>query len=45
MNRLIVLLTLCVMLLPLAACGKKGSPSAPGPSNEVTFPRTYPQPD
>ena len=26
----------------LAGCGKKGSPSAPGPAEEVKFPRTYP---
>ena len=26
----------------LAGCGKKGSPSAPGPTEELTFPRVYP---
>lgn len=26
----------------LAGCGKKGSPNAPGPANEVSYPRTYP---
>ncbi|WP_173575618.1 hypothetical protein [Acetobacter fallax] len=45
MKRVVVLLVLCAMLSPLAACGKKGSPSAPGPSNWVTYPRTYPAPD
>jgi predicted small lipoprotein YifL len=29
-------------LLMLAACGKKGPPSPPGPANEITFPRVYP---
>ncbi len=29
-------------LLALAACGKRGSPSAPGPASEVTYPRVYP---
>ena len=31
-----------VVLLALAACGKKGSPVPPGPSNEIVFPKTYP---
>lgn len=26
----------------LAACGKKGSPSQPGPANEISYPRAYP---
>ncbi len=29
-------------LLGLAACGKRGAPSAPGPSDEISYPRTYP---
>lgn len=29
-------------LVLLASCGKKGSPNAPGPANEITYPRTYP---
>ncbi|HYZ63590.1 MAG TPA: hypothetical protein VE650_14160 [Acetobacteraceae bacterium] len=29
-------------LILLAACGKKGAPSPPGPANEITYPRTYP---
>lgn len=29
----------------LAACGKKGAPSAPGPASHITYPRTYPAPD
>jgi predicted small lipoprotein YifL len=30
------------MLLPLAACGKKGSPSPPA-DEPNTYPRTYPR--
>ncbi len=26
----------------LAGCGKKGGPSAPGPTSEIIYPRTYP---
>jgi len=26
----------------LAACGKKGPPTPPGPPDQVTYPRTYP---
>jgi len=33
---------LAAALLALAACGKKAAPSAPGPADQVTFPRTYP---
>ncbi|HTR17331.1 MAG TPA: hypothetical protein VMI52_09890 [Acetobacteraceae bacterium] len=29
-------------LLALAACGKKGAPSAPGPADQITWPRAYP---
>jgi hypothetical protein len=28
--------------LCLAACGKKGPPSPPGPPDEIIFPRGYP---
>ena len=31
----------CVATL-LAACGKKGAPIPPGPSNEIIYPRQYP---
>ena len=31
-----------VALVLLAACGKKGAPAAPGPADEVKYPRTYP---
>jgi hypothetical protein len=35
---------LLAALLPglLAACGKRGPPSPPGPANQVTYPRVYP---
>lgn len=29
-------------LLVLGACGKKGAPHAPGPEQDITYPRTYP---
>jgi predicted small lipoprotein YifL len=32
-----------LLLLALAACGKKGSPVPPGPSDQLMFPRSYPQ--
>ncbi len=31
-----------VTVLMLAGCGKKGAPSAPGPSSEIIYPRSYP---
>lgn len=33
---------LLLAALALAACGKRGSPAAPGPADEITYPRTYP---
>jgi len=30
------------LLLVLSACGRKNAPVPPGPSDQVTFPRTYP---
>ncbi len=36
----IVALALLVVLL--AACGKKAAPVPPGPPDQVTYPRTYP---
>ena len=35
-------LLLVLALVLLAACGKKGSPSPPGPAAEVAYPRAYP---
>jgi len=34
-----------VLLLALACCGKKGPPEAPGPNDQIIYPRTYPAPD
>ncbi|CCT60407.1 hypothetical protein APA386B_2367 [Acetobacter pasteurianus 386B] len=31
-----------ILFLPLAACGKKGTPHQPGPQNQITYPRMYP---
>ncbi len=36
----VVLVLLALTLL--AACGKKGAPVPPGPSNEIVYPRQYP---
>ena len=36
----IAALLLAVALL--ASCGKRGSPSSPGPANEIVYPRQYP---
>jgi predicted small lipoprotein YifL len=30
------------LVLALAACGKKGANSPPGPPDQVTYPRAYP---
>jgi predicted small lipoprotein YifL len=40
----LLLIVACVgtLSLPLAACGKKGAPSPPGPDSEIIYPRTYP---
>jgi predicted small lipoprotein YifL len=37
-----MLALLLTVVLPLAACGKKGSPSPP-PDEPNTYPRTYPR--
>jgi len=29
-------------LLLLSACGKRGAPAAPGPAEEIIYPRSYP---
>jgi predicted small lipoprotein YifL len=31
-----------LVVLALAACGKRGPPVAPGPADQVTYPRSYP---
>ncbi len=33
---------LLMLALALAACGKKNAPVPPGPSDQVTYPRSYP---
>lgn len=38
-------LALVLLALPLSGCGKKGSPHAPGPSDKIIYPRTYPPND
>ncbi len=40
------LLALAPMLaLSLAACGKKGPPSPPGPPEKIIYPMGYPKPE
>ncbi len=36
------LLLALVVAVTLAACGKKGPPTPPGPADQVTYPRQYP---
>ncbi len=36
------LATLALAAFLLAACGKKGAPAAPGPKDEIIYPKTYP---
>jgi predicted small lipoprotein YifL len=36
------LLMVMMLCLELAACGRRGAPSPPGPAADVTYPRTYP---
>jgi predicted small lipoprotein YifL len=42
MRLVLVFASVFAVLLAVAACGKKGPPTPPGPPNEVTWPRTYP---
>ncbi len=35
-------LTLAAFAAILAACGKLGSPTAPGPADQITYPKIYP---
>lgn len=41
-TKLVALVVCMAMGSGLSACGKKGSPEAPGPSNHITYPRVYP---
>ena len=41
MKRLVLLLA--ATALALAACGKKGQPSPPGPPSEIIYPKSYPK--
>jgi predicted small lipoprotein YifL len=34
--------TLLVLALALAACGRPGPIKAPGPADQITYPRSYP---
>ncbi|MBR0559443.1 MULTISPECIES: hypothetical protein [Neokomagataea] len=43
MKRILTLGMLCLLMATgLSACGKKGAPHAPGPSQDITYPRSYP---
>ncbi|HKM61994.1 MAG TPA: hypothetical protein VJY39_05835 [Acidisphaera sp.] len=42
MIRMLALACLAAVSVSLAACGKKGPPSAPGPASEIIYPHTYP---
>ena len=44
MTRSLMLLALAA-LLPLAGCGRAGPPRAPGPKEQIIYPRPYPKPD
>lgn len=41
MRAVLLAVALCGVLT-LAACGKKGPPSPPGPPDQITWPRSYP---
>ncbi len=40
--RPILALLLLATALGLTACGKRGDPSPPGPTDQITYPRPYP---
>lgn len=43
MKRVVLLLLASILLsLPLSACGRKGAPRAPGPTDQVIYPKSYP---
>ncbi len=31
-----------LLVLAIAACGKRGPPVAPGPADQISYPRSYP---
>ena len=33
-----------VLCLGLSGCGRRGTPSPPGPAADITYPQTYPAP-
>jgi predicted small lipoprotein YifL len=35
-------LVLALTVIALAACGRKASPTPPGPPDQITYPRSYP---
>jgi hypothetical protein len=41
-TRAALLLAALAAPLLLAACGKKGPPTPPGPPDQITYPRVYP---
>jgi predicted small lipoprotein YifL len=40
--RAALVLAVVLGVIMLAACGKKGPPSPPGPPDQITYPRRYP---
>jgi hypothetical protein len=40
--RPVVTLAVLLALLLLVACGKKGAPDPPGPTDQITYPKAYP---
>ena len=41
--RAALILAMLLVPLALAACGKKGPPSPPGPPDQITWPHSYPR--
>lgn len=37
-----IFLCLALIAFALAACGKKGPPSPPGPPDQILYPKSYP---
>ncbi len=42
MRAAVLVAPVLIAVILLAACGKKGSPSPPGPAAEISYPRAYP---